>query len=167
MQIWSKYFDGSVSAAYEFLSPLDQETPGALMRLKNYTEQFAAFQYDTPAVTSMGVWCSWIPICMAIYCISRKKWGEVVALAPSFATLLSLIVGPMVLYWYGIPMYYIAFLSIGIAASPSFGGKDRLLVVHVGDSPVGNKSAALKGQLRPEAFWDVTSTGRGGSSSQQ
>lgn len=106
MHIWSKYFPGGLDDAEEFLSPLKTQKPEELQTARHYVERWATLQYETPLLIGFGPWCTWLPLVGLAYALRRRNANAVVAFAAPFGVLLSCLIGPMVLYWYAIPLYY-------------------------------------------------------------
>ena len=117
MDIWASHAPEGEAATRPLLEPLDTDL-AALTPLQSLTEQWACWQYYTPGLISCGVWCTWIPLVAFAYTLRAGKRRTAVAFAVPAATLLSVLIGPMVLYWYAIPLFYIAPLLMGIASAP-------------------------------------------------
>lgn len=107
MELWKKYFPGGVEDAQNFLAPLDTDAP-ALNAIQNFTDSIARLEHNTPLITSFGLWCTWIPFIGFCFALRQRNRRALIAFAIPAATLLSVLIGPMVLYWYAIPLYYIA-----------------------------------------------------------
>ena len=106
MYIWSKYFPGGIEEAEEFLSPLKAQKPAALDAGRYYVERWATVQYETPLLIGFGPWCTWLPLVGLAYALRRRNANAVAVFAVPLGVLLSVLIGPMVLYWYAIPLYY-------------------------------------------------------------
>lgn len=106
MYIWSQYFPQGIEEAEEFLSPLKAQKPEALETARYYVERWATAQYETPLLIGFGPWCTWLPLVGLAYALRRRNLNAVAAFAVPFGVLLSVLIGPMVLYWYAIPLYY-------------------------------------------------------------
>lgn len=106
MHIWSQYFPEGLEGAEEFLSPLKAQKPEVLDNARYYVERWATLQYETPLLIGFGPWCTWLPLIGLAYAIRRRNLNAVVAFAVPFGVLISVLIGPMVLYWYAIPLYY-------------------------------------------------------------
>lgn len=104
--IWGKYFPGGAEDAERFLSPLKAEKPAVLESARYYVERWAALQYEAPLMIGFGPWCTWLPLVGLAYALRRRNWNAVVAFVVPAGVLLSVLIGPMVLYWYAIPLYY-------------------------------------------------------------
>ncbi|MEG0758306.1 MAG: DUF6020 family protein, partial [Raoultibacter sp.] len=107
MENWKKYFPGGVDDARAFLAPLDTDAP-ALNPIQKATDFIAMVEFETPLVTSFGLWCTWIPFIGFCFALRQRNKRALIAFAIPAATLLSVLIGPMVLYWYAIPLYYVA-----------------------------------------------------------
>lgn len=110
MHLWDQYIPGDVEEAYKFLQPLDTDLP-ELNGLQAATELIASAEYRLRFIVSFGLWCTWIPLIGFFYALRRRNKEAMCAFLVPGATLLSLLIGPMVLYWYAIPMFYTAPLA--------------------------------------------------------
>lgn len=115
MGLWSQYFPNGKNDAKAFLSPLLAEQK-PFSALSNLTQTITTLELKIPALLSIGLWCTWIPLIGFLYALRKRSGPALLAFIVPGATLLSLCIGPMVLYWYAVPLFYIAPLTLALGA---------------------------------------------------
>ncbi|MEG2200716.1 MAG: DUF6020 family protein [Raoultibacter sp.] len=107
MQLWAQYFPGGIQDAEKFLAPL-QEQMQDRSPVRFGLERWAQLQGKIPLLTSFGLWCTWILLVGLFYALRKHNTQALIAFVVPVAVVASNLIGPMVLYWYAIPMFYAA-----------------------------------------------------------
>lgn len=113
MQLWGYYFPGGTEAAQSFLAPLDTDID-SFDTAQWLLGKWANVQDKIPLITSFGFWCVWLPLVGFAYSLRTRQRQALVAYTAWAALLLSCLIGPMVLYWYAIPLFYTAPLAFSL-----------------------------------------------------
>lgn len=108
MKIWANYFDGSIDEAASFLSFLNVEKDPLAVQIRSYAVDWASLQLDLCLPVSYGLWCFWLPLIGFCYTLRRRNTPVAFSFILPAMVFVSCLVGPMVLYWYSIPLFYSA-----------------------------------------------------------
>lgn len=110
---WRGFFE-SEREADEFLGTLDFSRIDLLEPLYSILEKIDLMQSDLYAVGSYGLYCTLLPLLLFAYSLIVWNGRMIIATIIPLALITSLFVGPIALYWYTVPMVYLAPLLLAI-----------------------------------------------------
>lgn len=107
-------FSGDRAATSAYMGNFSYERSALQNAWYAAAETFDTFMKDHALwATSYGFWCFALPFSIFCWALSRRNWKALAATVPAVMLLASMMVGPVALYWYSIPMVYLDVLLVG------------------------------------------------------
>lgn len=103
MQQWSTFVHDDLNEAYKVLEPFFN-----VKSASGWRAETRAYIHDDSQgmVNARGVYIVYIPLFVALYLFSRKRWEDLTAWSLLGFTVLSLFASPVALQWYAIPLMF-------------------------------------------------------------
>lgn len=110
MSNWRAFFSKdrvTPNIADEFLADFDFDRIEALQPLTDVLEKGDDLQRGIYAISSYGLYCTFLPLLAFVWALVAKNWRCVLFSLLFVISTLSLLVGPLTLYWYTVPTVWV------------------------------------------------------------